>query len=188
MIWDLCIVYLDSWLVESSWLLYILLWVPSWTCVTVATRFHPHNMYVSMCTLCLVGISKATSCRLWRVRYHLQGANFGASHSFDSPKIKSFGGLREEILWIWWLQNGVLQAWDEQLIGEEGGGVFIPPPPKNLTAGYQKSPAKAGVKSGYSRPHRLKPASTLALAGLKNLALARNSRTNSRVETEGFLP
>jgi hypothetical protein len=26
---DLCIVYLDSWLVESSWLLYILLWVPS---------------------------------------------------------------------------------------------------------------------------------------------------------------
>jgi hypothetical protein len=38
---DLCIVYLDSWLVESLWLLYILLWVSSWTCVTVATLILP---------------------------------------------------------------------------------------------------------------------------------------------------
>jgi hypothetical protein len=60
--------------------------------------------------------------------------------------------------------------------------------PKNLTVGCQKSPAKAGVKFGYSRPHRLKPTSTPAIAGLKNLALARNSQTKSRVETEGFLP
>jgi hypothetical protein len=27
-------------------------------------------------------------------------------------------------------------------------GVFIPPPPKNMTVGCQKNPAKAGVKFG----------------------------------------
>jgi hypothetical protein len=73
-------------------------------------------------------------------------------------------------------------------LGKKGGGYLYPPPPKNLTVGCQESPAKAGVKSGYSRSHRLKPASTPAIAGLKNPALARNSRTNTRVETEGFSP
>jgi hypothetical protein len=34
-------------------------------------------------------------------------------------------------------------------------GVFIPPP--NLTVGCQKSLAKAGVKSGYSRPEKSSP-------------------------------
>jgi hypothetical protein len=32
----------------------------------------------SMCTLCLVGVSKATPCVLWRDRYDTQGAGFGA--------------------------------------------------------------------------------------------------------------
>jgi hypothetical protein len=58
-------------------------------------------------------------------------------------------------------------------------GVFIPP---------EKSDRWLPEKSGYSRSHRLKPASTPAIAGLKISALARNSRTNSRVETEGFSP
>jgi hypothetical protein len=82
---DLCIVYLDSWLVESSWL-YILLWVPSWTCVTVATWIHPHHVHV----LCARGawwcVSKATSCRLWRDRYNLQGAGFGALQVVSEPR------------------------------------------------------------------------------------------------------
>jgi hypothetical protein len=73
-------------------------------------------------------------------------------------------------------------------LGKKERGIYTPLPPNNLTVGCQKSPAKAGVNSGYSRPHRLKPASTPAIAGLKNLALARNSRTNSRVEIEGFSP
>jgi hypothetical protein len=50
---NLCM-YFDSWLVESSWLLYILLWVPSWTCVTLLYWFHPHNVYVETCIFCLV--------------------------------------------------------------------------------------------------------------------------------------
>jgi hypothetical protein len=33
-----------------------------------------------MCTLCLVGVSKATPCVLWRDRYDTQGAGFGALH------------------------------------------------------------------------------------------------------------
>jgi hypothetical protein len=32
-----------------------------------------------MCTFCLVGISKAISCELWRDCYNSQGADFGAS-------------------------------------------------------------------------------------------------------------
>jgi hypothetical protein len=100
----------------------------------------------------------------------------------------SFDGLRREILWIWWLQNGVLQAWDEQLIGEEGGGYLYPPPPENLIIGCQESPAKAGVKSGYSRPHRLKPASTLAIAGLKNPALAEIAKQISGLHQRSIAP
>jgi hypothetical protein len=38
---NLCMYIWIFWLVESSWLLYILLWVPSWTCVTVATLIPP---------------------------------------------------------------------------------------------------------------------------------------------------
>jgi hypothetical protein len=49
--------------------------------------------------------------------------------------------------------------------------VFIPPP-QNLTVASQESPAKARVKSGYSQSHRLKPASTPAIAVLKNPALS----------------
>jgi hypothetical protein len=45
----------------------------------VATWFHSHNVYVLACILCLVGVSKATSCGLWRERYDPQGGNFGAS-------------------------------------------------------------------------------------------------------------
>jgi hypothetical protein len=43
-------------------------------------------------------------------------------------------------------------------LGKKEGSIYTPPPPKNLTVGCQESPAKAGVKSGYSRSHRLKPA------------------------------
>jgi hypothetical protein len=55
-------------------------------------------------------------------------------------------------------------------LGKKEGGIYTPP--ENLTIGCQESPAKAEVKSGYSRPHRLKPASTPAIAGLKNPALS----------------
>jgi hypothetical protein len=63
---------------ESSWLLYFLLWVPSLTCITVATQFHPHCMHAPMCMRHLVVRSKVTSCRLWLDRYNMQGAGFGA--------------------------------------------------------------------------------------------------------------
>jgi hypothetical protein len=39
---------------------------------------HPLNVYVLMCTLCLVEVSRATPCVLWRDRYDTQGAGFGA--------------------------------------------------------------------------------------------------------------
>jgi hypothetical protein len=50
--------------------------------------------------------------------------------SFDSPKNKSFGGLREVILWIWWLQICVLFfSGTSKLRKKKGrGGVFIPLP------------------------------------------------------------
>jgi hypothetical protein len=77
---DLCmyIWILDSWSLRGC-ILY-LLWVPSWTCVMLLPWFHPHNVYVVTCTFCLVGVSKATSCELWRDCYNSQGADFGASH------------------------------------------------------------------------------------------------------------
>jgi hypothetical protein len=37
-------------------------------------------VYVSICTLCLVGVSKATPCVLRRACYDTQGAGFGALH------------------------------------------------------------------------------------------------------------
>jgi hypothetical protein len=48
---DLCIVYLDV-LTRGVFvvILYILLWVPSWTCVTIATWFHLHHMHATTCT------------------------------------------------------------------------------------------------------------------------------------------
>jgi hypothetical protein len=57
----------------------------------------------------------------------------------------------------------------------QGGrrGIYTPPPLKS---------------DRYSHLHRLKPDLTPAIAGLKSLALARNSRTKSRFATEGFSP
>jgi hypothetical protein len=49
-------------------------------------------------------------------------------------------------------------------LGKKEGGIYTPPP-ENLTVGCQESPAKAGVKSGYSRPHRLKSELSPAIAG-----------------------
>jgi hypothetical protein len=72
-------------------------------------------------------------------------------------------------------------------LGKKEEGIYTPSP-KNLIVGCQESPAKAEVKSGYSRPHRLKLASIPAIAGLKNPPLAGNSRTNSQFATEGFSP
>jgi hypothetical protein len=51
--------------------------------------------------------------------------------------------------------------------------------------GYLYPPPKS---DRYSHLHRLKPDLTLAIAGLKSPALARNNRTNSRLATEGFSP
>jgi hypothetical protein len=45
----------------------------------VTTRFHSHRMHAVTCTRRLVVYFKATSCRLWRDRYNLQGAGFGVS-------------------------------------------------------------------------------------------------------------
>jgi hypothetical protein len=52
---DLCIVYLDI-LTRGVFvvILCILLWVSSWTCVTVATWFHSHHVHATTCTRCLV--------------------------------------------------------------------------------------------------------------------------------------
>jgi hypothetical protein len=72
-------VFLTRWSLRG-YIIYILLWVPSWTCVMLLPWFHPPNVYVATCTICLVGVSKATSCELWHDCYNLQGANFGASH------------------------------------------------------------------------------------------------------------
>ena len=51
---DLCIVSLalDS---VSRCCIYVLLWVPSRT-VVMLSQFHPHNVCVATCTLCLVGV------------------------------------------------------------------------------------------------------------------------------------
>ena len=51
---DLCIVsfVLDS---VSRCCIYDLLWVPSRT-VVMLSQFHPHNVCVATCTLCLVGV------------------------------------------------------------------------------------------------------------------------------------
>jgi hypothetical protein len=47
--------------------------------------------------------------------------------SFDSPKNKSFGGLREGILWIWWLQICVLfLSGTSKLRKKKGRGIYTP--------------------------------------------------------------
>jgi hypothetical protein len=71
-------------------------------------------------------------------------------------------------------------------LGKKEGGIYTPPP--NLTVGCQESPAKAGVKSGYSRPYRLKPASTLAKAGMKNPAQAEIAEQISGLHQRGIAP
>jgi hypothetical protein len=40
-------------------------------------------------------------------------------------------------------------------LGKKEGGIYTPP--ENLTIGCQESPAKAKVKSGYSRPEKSGP-------------------------------
>jgi hypothetical protein len=71
---------------ESSWLLYILLWVPSWACVSIATWIHPHRVHVVCARGAWWCVSKATSCRLWRDHYNLQGASFGALQVVSEPR------------------------------------------------------------------------------------------------------
>jgi hypothetical protein len=63
-------------------ILYIILWVPSWTCVTVATLIPP----ASRARGAWWCVSKATLCRLWRDHYHLQGVGFGALQVVSEPR------------------------------------------------------------------------------------------------------
>jgi hypothetical protein len=47
-----------------------------------------------MCTFCLVGFSKATSCELWRDCYNSQGADFGASQVVSEPRFCRYPRVR----------------------------------------------------------------------------------------------
>jgi hypothetical protein len=47
-----------------------------------------------MCTFCLVGISKATSCELWRDCCNSQGADFGASQVVSEPRFCRYPRVR----------------------------------------------------------------------------------------------
>jgi hypothetical protein len=73
---------LDSWSLRGY---YILLWVLLWTCVTVATRFHPHHVHAKRAWGAWWCVSKVASCRLWHDCYNLQGADFGASQVVSKP-------------------------------------------------------------------------------------------------------
>jgi hypothetical protein len=91
---DLCMYLFGSWLVESSRLYYILLWVPSWACVLLLTWFHPHNVYVVCAHFAWWCVSKATSCELWRVCCNSQGADFGASQVVSEPRFCRYPWIR----------------------------------------------------------------------------------------------
>ena len=45
------------------------------------SQFHPHNVHVSTCTLCLVGDLKSLLCGFWRERLNLHSTDFRASQS-----------------------------------------------------------------------------------------------------------
>jgi hypothetical protein len=47
-----------------------------------------------MCTFCLVDVSKATSCELWRDCYNSQGAEFGASQVVSEPMFCRYPRVR----------------------------------------------------------------------------------------------
>jgi hypothetical protein len=49
-------------------------------------------MYILMCILCLVGVSKATPCVLWRERYDPQGGDFGALQRWHAVLTGEFVG------------------------------------------------------------------------------------------------
>jgi hypothetical protein len=83
-----------SWLVESLWLYYILLWVPSWACVMLLPWFHPHNVYVICAHFAWWCVSKATSCELWRDYYNSQSADFGASQVVSEPRFCRYPRVR----------------------------------------------------------------------------------------------
>jgi hypothetical protein len=79
MIWIFVLYTWIIWLVESSWLLYS--FVGSIMnlcncCYLDSTRIACMLRRARGAWWC---VSKATSCRLWRDRYNLQGAGFGAS-------------------------------------------------------------------------------------------------------------
>ena len=54
-----CIFVLDS---VSRCCIYVLLWVPSRT-IVMLSQFHPHNVCVATCMLCLVGVLGSLLCR-----------------------------------------------------------------------------------------------------------------------------
>jgi hypothetical protein len=67
-------------------ILYIILWVPSWTCVMLlldSTRITCTLQRARDVWWC---VSKATSYRVWCDRYNLQGADFGASQVVSEPR------------------------------------------------------------------------------------------------------
>jgi hypothetical protein len=51
-------------------------------------------VYAATCTFRLVGISKATSCELWRDCYNSQGADFGASQVVSEPRFCRYPRVR----------------------------------------------------------------------------------------------
>jgi hypothetical protein len=75
-------------------ILYILLWVSSWTCVTLPPWFHPHRVHAAHARVAWWCVSKATSCELWHDCYNLQGANFGASQVVSEPRFCRYPRVR----------------------------------------------------------------------------------------------
>jgi hypothetical protein len=91
---DLCM-YLYSWLVGVfAVVLYIILWVPSWTCVMLLPWFHPHRVHVVCARGACWCVSKATSCELWHDCYDSQGTDFGASQVVSEPRFCRYPRVR----------------------------------------------------------------------------------------------